>query len=69
MEEGRIIEFDRYVSILLSHKMLSETTLSPAVLLKDPSSKFYSLCKATGRPEFATLKTLADMAGNEAGLS
>ena len=69
MEEGQIIEFDRSVSILLSHRMLSETTLSPAVLLKDPSSKFYSLCKATGRQEFATLKRLADMASNEEGLS
>ncbi|KAI9441690.1 ATP-binding cassette transporter [Lactarius indigo] len=26
---------------------------SPAVLLSDPNSKFYSLCKATGRSEFA----------------
>jgi ABC-type multidrug transport system fused ATPase/permease subunit len=32
---------------------------SPAVLLSDPSSKFYSLCKATGRNEFAVLKRMA----------
>lgn len=32
---------------------------SPAVLLSDPSSKFYSLCKATGMNEFAVLKRMA----------
>jgi ABC-type multidrug transport system fused ATPase/permease subunit len=32
---------------------------SPTVLLSDPSSKFYSLCKATGRNEFAVLKRMA----------
>ena len=32
---------------------------SPAVLLSVPSSKFYSLCKATGRNEFAVLRRMA----------
>lgn len=32
---------------------------SPTVLLSDPSSKFYSLCKATGRNEFAVLRRMA----------
>ncbi|KAH9169799.1 ATP-binding cassette transporter [Lactarius sanguifluus] len=32
---------------------------SPTVLLSDPNSKFYSLCKATGRSEFAVLKRMA----------
>jgi len=32
---------------------------SPAKLLRDPSSKFYSLCKATGKDEFAVLKEMA----------
>jgi hypothetical protein len=33
--------------------------LRPATLLKDSTSKFYLLCKATGKEEFATLKKLA----------
>jgi len=32
---------------------------SPAELLQDISSKFYSLCKATGPEEFQTLLELA----------
>ena len=32
---------------------------SPAVLLSDPNSRFYSLCKATGKTEFSVLKRLA----------
>ena len=32
---------------------------SPGNLLSDPSSKFYSLCKATGKNEFAVLKKMA----------
>lgn len=32
---------------------------SPKTLLSNPSSKFYSLCKATGKEEFAVLKKLA----------
>jgi len=32
---------------------------SPAALLSDPNSKFYSLCKATGKSEFAVLKKIA----------
>jgi len=32
---------------------------SPSVLLSNPNSKFYSLCKATGRNEFAVLKRMA----------
>lgn len=32
---------------------------SPGVLLSNPNSKFYSLCKATGRNEFAVLKRMA----------
>ena len=31
---------------------------SPAVLLSNPNSKFYSLCKATGKSEFAVLKKM-----------
>ena len=32
---------------------------SPATLLKDPSSSFSKLCKATGKDEFAALKRMA----------
>jgi hypothetical protein len=32
---------------------------SPAELLADKNSSFYSLCKATGREEFAVLKKMA----------
>lgn len=31
----------------------------PATLLSDSSSKFYSLCKATGKDEFAVLRRMA----------
>ena len=32
---------------------------SPAVLLSNPNSKFHSLCRATGKSEFAVLKRMA----------
>ena len=32
---------------------------SPAALLANPGSHFYSLCKATGKREFAVLKKMA----------
>ena len=32
---------------------------SPATLLSNPNSKFYSLCRATGKSEFAVLKRMA----------
>jgi ABC-type multidrug transport system fused ATPase/permease subunit len=32
---------------------------SPAKLLADSNSKFYALCKATGKKEFAQLKKMA----------
>ena len=31
----------------------------PAVLLADPGSKFYALCRATGKEEFAVLRKMA----------
>jgi ABC-type multidrug transport system fused ATPase/permease subunit len=31
----------------------------PSVLLKDSNSRFYSLCKATGKEEFANLLQMA----------
>jgi ABC-type multidrug transport system fused ATPase/permease subunit len=32
---------------------------SPAALLSNPNSKFYSLCRATGKHEFAVLRKMA----------
>ena len=62
LERGRIIEFDRYA--LLSDDGDDEKNdlvylPRPATLLKDSTSKFYSLCKATGKAEFAILKRMA----------
>jgi len=34
---------------------------TPKALLSDSSSKFYGLCKATGKEEFAVLKKLAGL--------
>ena len=33
--------------------------LRPATLLKDSTSEFFSLCRATGKEEFAILKEMA----------
>ena len=32
---------------------------TPAALLSNPQSRFYALCKATGKEEFAVLKKMA----------
>ena len=61
LEQGRIIEFDRYCEQVFGNdeKTNFYCVLRPATLLKDSTSKFYSMCKATGKAEFATLKNLA----------
>ncbi|KAI0806225.1 multidrug resistance-associated ABC transporter [Irpex lacteus] len=51
-----IIDYDRVM--LLDQGRIAEFD-KPAVLLADPSSKFHSLCKATGKSEFAMLKKMA----------
>ncbi|KAI0683866.1 ATP-binding cassette transporter [Cytidiella melzeri] len=51
-----IIDYDRV--LLLDEGRIAEFD-KPAVLLADPSSKFHSLCKATGKSEFAVLKKMA----------
>ncbi|KAF8627345.1 hypothetical protein AX15_004416 [Amanita polypyramis BW_CC] len=51
-----VIDYDRV--LLLDQGQIAEFD-RPAVLLGDPSSKFYALCKATGKEEFATLKRMA----------
>ncbi|WWD20306.1 hypothetical protein CI109_104782 [Kwoniella shandongensis] len=51
-----IIDFDKVIVMDRGH--IAEYA-SPAELLRDHKSKFYALCKATGRTEFGNLKTLA----------
>jgi hypothetical protein len=62
LERGKIIEFDRYAVFWWMMRKKTEIlycVLRPATLLKDTTSKFYLLCKATGKEEFATLKQMA----------
>jgi len=51
-----IIDFDKV--IVMEQGRIVEFA-SPATLLRDHKSKFYALCKATGRAEFKNLKTMA----------
>ncbi|CAE6396057.1 unnamed protein product [Rhizoctonia solani] len=54
-----IIDYDKVLVMDQGH--IAEYD-EPSVLLANPSSKFYSLCKATGSKEFATLKHMAEEA-------
>ncbi|KAH7925080.1 hypothetical protein BV22DRAFT_1195420 [Leucogyrophana mollusca] len=51
-----VIDYDRVM--LLDEGRIVEFD-RPAVLLTNPSSGFYALCKATGRKEFSVLKKMA----------
>ncbi|KAK4686614.1 hypothetical protein P7C73_g3512, partial [Tremellales sp. Uapishka_1] len=51
-----IIDFDKV--LVMDRGQVSEYA-SPAELLRDHKSKFYALCKATGRMEFKNLKEMA----------
>ncbi|KAI0761279.1 multidrug resistance-associated ABC transporter [Trametes elegans] len=51
-----VIDYDRVM--LLDQGRIAEFD-KPAVLLSNPQSKFYALCKATGKQEFAVLKRMA----------
>jgi len=51
-----VIDYDRVM--LLDQGRIAEFD-RPGVLLRNPNSKFYSLCKATGKDEFAVLKKMA----------
>jgi ABC-type multidrug transport system fused ATPase/permease subunit len=53
-----VISYDRVM--VLDQGRLKEFD-RPTVLLADPSSAFYQLCKATGKEEFAQLKKMAGM--------
>ena len=62
LEQGRIIEFDRYMQSFfwMMRKLTTPyRVLRPATLLKNSTSEFYSLCRATGKEEFAMLKEMA----------
>ncbi|KAJ7485641.1 multidrug resistance-associated ABC transporter [Mycena latifolia] len=51
-----VIDYDRVM--LLDQGRIAEFD-RPAVLLRNPNSKFYALCKATGKEEFAMLRKMA----------
>ncbi|KAF5378754.1 hypothetical protein D9615_006977 [Tricholomella constricta] len=51
-----VIDYDRVM--LLDQGHIAEFD-RPSTLLRDPTSKFYALCKATGKEEFAMLKKMA----------
>ncbi|KAL1411123.1 hypothetical protein Q8F55_002073 [Vanrija albida] len=51
-----IIDFDK---VLVMHRGSIAEYASPAELLRDHRSRFYGLCKATGKTEFKNLKELA----------
>ncbi|KAK0203733.1 multidrug resistance-associated ABC transporter [Desarmillaria ectypa] len=51
-----VIDYDRVM--LLDQGSIVEFD-TPNVLLSDPASKFYALCKATGKEEFSVLKKMA----------
>ncbi|KAF9531155.1 multidrug resistance-associated ABC transporter [Crepidotus variabilis] len=53
-----VIDYDRVM--LLDQGRIVEFD-KPALLLDDPSSQFHSLCKATGKEEFLTLKKMAGL--------
>ncbi|KAI0754233.1 multidrug resistance-associated ABC transporter [Daedaleopsis nitida] len=51
-----VIDYDRVM--LLDQGRIAEYD-TPAALLSNPQSRFYALCKATGKQEFAVLKKMA----------
>ena len=55
-----MIDYNR-VMLLDDGKIVEFDT--PENLLANRESKFYALCKATGKEEFSTLKRLAGLAG------
>jgi ABC-type multidrug transport system fused ATPase/permease subunit len=51
-----IIDFDK---VLVMHRGSIAEYASPAELLRDHKSRFYGLCKATGKSEFKNLREMA----------
>ncbi|KAG8904640.1 hypothetical protein FRB99_001405, partial [Tulasnella sp. 403] len=58
-----VIDYDKIM--LLDQGKLVEFD-RPSVLLADPTSKFYALCKSAGKTEFVILKRMADEAAARA---
>ena len=60
MDEGQIVEFDRYGGLIYSIYSLKLTILySPGSLISNEGSRFHKLCKAAGIEEFSKLKAMA----------
>lgn len=59
LDNGRIAEYDRCVFGRRQSLRRAHIFCSPSVLLRDNSSKFHALCKATGKEEFSMLKKKA----------
>lgn len=58
-----VIDYDKIM--LLDQGRLAEFD-RPSVLLANPNSKFYALCKSTGKTEFAVLQRMANEAAEKA---
>ena len=56
---GKSLSLTGMASKFNNEKINLYCVLRPATLLKDSTSKFYLLCKAAGKEEFATLKKMA----------
>lgn len=50
-----------FVQVMLLDQGIIAEFDKPATLLADSSSKFHSLCKATGKSEFAVLKKMSGL--------
>ena len=59
MEEGQIVEFDRYVPWDNLFSLKLTICCSPGLLINDEGSRFHKLCKAAGIEEFSKLKAMA----------
>jgi hypothetical protein len=64
LEQGGITEFDRYARLSVDDEKTNLSLCAQAChLVENSTSKFYSLtlCRATGREEFAMLKKMASV--------
>ncbi len=61
LDQGRIVEFDRCVDLSDNIRPSDVQLHSPFALLGNSNSRFFALCKATGKDEFAVLKQMAGL--------
>ena len=60
LDQGRIIEFNQYVELPGDDEKINPIIfIDPPALFRNSNSKFYSLCKATGKEGFGMLKKMA----------